>query len=52
MMFLAAFSAKKSPKQQKKLPKMIKKIFTKFWLKDGLLLSDLSKAAFKLMLTI
>ena len=46
-MFLASFLVKKSPKQQKKLPKMIKKIFSKFWLKDGLLLSDLSKAANK-----
>ena len=52
LLFWAAFFSKKVTQRSKKVTQNEKKIFTKFWLKDGLLLSDLSKAANKSMLTI
>ena len=52
LMFLATFLTRKSPKPQKKFPQMIKMFSSKIWLKDGALLRDLSKSAFKLVLAI
>ena len=48
VMIIAYFN-KKVTQTSKKLPIVLKMVALKFWLKDGAIWSDLSKAAFKLL---